>query len=148
MATKSTEKIIEALSLLLEGYAELQEDVGDDDVDIDDDDEEEETEVSESGLVHEVRTAIESVMEGEDYSSADIASLLSTVTEALQEIDPSVFEDAEEEVEEEDEDEDFEVDDDDDEYDVDDDDDEEDEDSEEEDEDEDSDDDEEDDEDE
>jgi phage-related minor tail protein len=65
----------------------------------------------ESLIVAEVKTAIESVMESEDYLPEDFASLLSAVTEALEEIEPSVFSDDSEDEEGDEEDDDEEYDD-------------------------------------
>jgi ribonuclease E len=99
MVSKPTTRIIEALTQLIESYIELQEHVEDDsfvptytdsdDVDADDDAEEVDTEAM---LVNEVRGAIEAVMEAEDYSPDDFAALVSSMSEALEEIDPSIFE--------------------------------------------------------
>ena len=114
MATKGAEKIIEALTQLMEGYIELQESVERDFGGREGDDETELSSEVDSALVTEVRAAIESVMEEEDYSAEEFASVISMVTDALEEIDPDVF-DQEEEDEEDDEDEDEDEDDDDDE---------------------------------
>lgn len=100
MTSKPTEKIIEALTQLLEGYAELQESVareygssGDEDDDRDDTDEGEE-ELSpevEAALVVEMKAALEAVVEGEDYTPEEVANFITTLTESLEEIDPTVF---------------------------------------------------------
>jgi|LauGreDrversion4_2_1035121.scaffolds.fasta_scaffold127412_3 hypothetical protein len=157
MTTKATEKIIEALTQLVEGFAELQEKLEEDydpevesesdDDDTDSDDEEGATGIEEA-IVTEIKAAVESVIENEDCAPEDLASIVSALTGALEEIDPEVFShgEAEEEEEEEEEyedidDEDFDEDYDEDEDEDDDDDEDEDEDEEEEDEDEDEDDD-------
>lgn len=121
MASKVTRKITEALSDLLQAYSELlaglQTEFGIS--------EESETEASEeaadeleSSLVNEMRAAVELVMDQDDYAADDIAALITSLTEALEEIDPTIFEAAEEEEEEEgDDDEDYVVEDEEDEYD-------------------------------
>ena len=132
MTTKATEKIIDALTQLVEGFAELQEGL-EDDLDPaaaaegdDDDDSEEEVDI-EDALVTEIRAAVEAVIENEDCAPEDLASIVSALTDALEEIDPEVFShgepaEAEEEEEEyEDDDEDYDDDEDDEEDDEDDD---------------------------
>jgi hypothetical protein len=121
MASKVTRKITEALSDLLQAYSELlaglQTEFGIS--------EESETEASEeaadeleSSLVNEMRAAVELVMDQDDYAADDIAALITSLTEALEEIDPTIFEAAEEEEEEEgDDDEDYVVEDEEDDYD-------------------------------
>ena len=113
MGSKITRKITDALSELLEGYTELLESLEDEypTDDIGDVDSNDELDI-ESSLITEVRAALELVMESEDYSPDDIASLITSMTEALEEIDPSIFE--QEEGEEEDDDDDYIVDDEDD----------------------------------
>lgn len=136
MSNRATEKIMEALSQLLEGFAELQdsleteygEEADEDDID------EGETEVKDpdAAIVAELKTAIEGCIETDDYTPEEIANLIAALTEALEEVDPNVFSDTVEEDEEEEEDEDDEdYDDDDDDLDLDDDEDDEDEDEEE-----------------
>ena len=111
MSSKATEKIIDALTELLEGYSELQESLErefnagkkvtesmDDD---DDDDEESDDEVEvnpevDAAIVTELKAALETVMEAEDYSPEEIAQVVTTMTDALQEIDPGIFEQEEE----------------------------------------------------
>ncbi|RMG43197.1 MAG: hypothetical protein D6719_04300 [Candidatus Dadabacteria bacterium] len=102
MAQRSSEKIIEALSMLMEGFSELQESVeqefGKDSLLDDLEEEEEENGVNEeidAAIVTEIRAAIETVMETDDYSTEEFATLVSTMTDALEEIDPDVFEDEE-----------------------------------------------------
>lgn len=104
MSTKTSEKILDALTLLLEGYSELQrsaqKELGggkdlDEDEDDDDDEDEEEEEVSpevEAAVVAEIKTTLETVLESEDYSPEAFALVISSLTNALEEIDPDVFE--------------------------------------------------------
>lgn len=120
MTTKAAEKIIDALTQLMEGYCELQEavenDYGSADKDDDDDDDESSGELNaeaDAAIVNEMRAALEAVIEAEDYTPDEIASVISTMTDALEEIDPDVFEkesedEDEEEYEDDDEDEDLE----------------------------------------
>lgn len=136
MTMKATEKMIEALTLLFEGYTELQETIENElepgspaistDEDDADDDEDEESD-ADALIVAEVRAALEAVIENEDYTPDDMASLVSTMTEALEEIAPDVFAEASDSDEDEDDDDSYEeeeedYDEDDDEYDEDDDD--------------------------
>lgn len=118
MASKATRKMTEALSDLLEAYSELLEGLHEEFGTEDSEAEEGAAATSpemESGLVNEVRAAVELVMDQDDYTADDIASLITSMTEALEEIDPSIFEqvDEEEEAEEIEVDEDDEDDDDD-----------------------------------
>lgn len=122
MTTKAVEKIIDAMNQLLEGYSELQElleeDLGTEK------EAAEEGELSsevDAALVSELRTALESLVESEDYSTEELASVVSALTDALQEMDPDVFESGEEEDDDfDDDDDDDEDDEDDEEYDEDD----------------------------
>jgi len=124
MASKVTRKITEALSDLLQAYSELLEGLQAE-FGISEDSETEPSEEAadelESSLINEVRAALELVMDQDDYAADDIAALITSLTEALEEIDPTIFEAAEEEEgeeAEEDDDEDYVVDDEDeDEYD-------------------------------
>lgn len=108
MAMKASEKIIDGLAQIMEGFAELQEAVESeygaehDETTEDEDDSEVNLEID-AAIVNEMRAAIEAVMENEEYGPEEIASLVSTMTDALEEIDPEVFEESDEE-EEEDED--------------------------------------------
>lgn len=141
MTSKATEKIIDALTQLVEGFAELQESLeddfkpGSDSDDEDDSDEESEGDI-EDALVTEIRAAVEAVIENEDCAPEDLASIVSALTGALEEIDPEVFADDEssDDDEEEEDDDEEEYDEDDDDMDLDDDDEEYDEDEEDEDE--------------
>jgi hypothetical protein len=118
MASKVTRKITEALSDLLQAYSELLEGLQAE-FGISEDSETEPSEEAadelESSLVNEVRAALELVMDQDDYAADDIAALITSLTEALEEIDPTIFEAVEEE--EEADEEDYIVDDEEDEYD-------------------------------
>ena len=95
MAIKGAEKIIEALTQLMDGYCELQEAIERDFGGRGEKSEEGATELSsevDAALVTEIRAAIETVMEEEDYSAEEIASVISILTDSLEEIDPDVFE--------------------------------------------------------
>jgi len=135
MSTKAAEKIIDALTQLVEGFAELQEKLEEDyDPEREDDDTDESEAKSEvigssleDALVTEIRAAVESVIENEDCAPEDLASIVSALTDALEEIAPEVFTQESEE-EDEEEDEDIDLDDEDEDYDEDEDEDEEDED--------------------
>lgn len=126
MTTKAAEKIIEALTQLVEGFAELQgqlEQDFDPEAQTEESDDDEETEGAgglEEALVTEVRAAVESVIENEDCAPEDLATVISALTDALGEIAPEVLAEEEEESEEEDyEDDDDDIDLDDDDYDYD-----------------------------
>ncbi len=107
MATKGAAKIIEALTQLMEGYVELQQSVERDFGSREGEDEGELSSEVDTAIVTEVRAAVESVMEDEDYSAEEMASVISMLTDALEEIDPDVFsQDEDEEEEDEDEDDD------------------------------------------
>ncbi|MGI6524239.1 MAG: hypothetical protein ACOX2O_02955 [Bdellovibrionota bacterium] len=101
MTNRASEKIIDALTQLIEGYNELQESLGydfeghDDDEDGDMGDENINPEL-EASIVSEMHSALDAVIDSEDVSAEEIAMLLSSLTEALEEIDPSVFEPDEE----------------------------------------------------
>jgi len=111
MSTKAADKIIDALVQLLEGYSDLQQAVEEDlGLDLEKDGlVEEDIELNpemDAAMVTELRFVIETVMETEDYSTEEVASLISNLTDALEEIDPDVFEteDIEIDIDEEDED--------------------------------------------
>jgi ribonuclease E len=98
MSPKISEKITDALAELMEAFAELQQSVsksikdGDDDDDTEENDEDKVMSAEQDeALVAEVRTALESALESEDVSPEEFATLLSSLTEALEEIDPDVF---------------------------------------------------------
>ena len=100
---KAAEKIIEALTQLMEGYAELQESLEDDFGSSLEGDDKVSAELD-AALVTEMRAAIESVIENEDYTAEEVASVISTMTDGLQEIDPDVFATEEDEEAEDDDD--------------------------------------------
>ncbi len=106
MSMKSTEKMIEGLSILMDGFAELREEVEEEyraESGLEDDEEEDE-ELSlevDAAIVNEFRAAIEAVMENDETSTEDIATMSTSLTDALEEIDPSVFAEESEEDEEE-----------------------------------------------
>ena len=50
----------------------------------------------EAQLVGESRVVVESVLEDSDWSTDDLASVIATLTDALEEIDPDLFEDVDE----------------------------------------------------
>ncbi len=125
MANKSSEKIVDALTQLLEGFNELQESIrndfgassADDELEDDEDSEEAEAE-AEAAIAAELKTALETVIETEDFAPEEVAALISVLTGSLEEIDPNVFA---EDQSADDEDDDYDVDDDDDLEDIDDD---------------------------
>ena len=100
MTSKAAEKIIDALAQLMEGFAELQQSIEDefdpDRVEDDDDDEVEdeldgEKKTAETALITELKAAIEGVIDSEDYSPEEFASLISAMSQALEELDPDIF---------------------------------------------------------
>ena len=122
MTNRATEKIMEALSQLLEGFAELQDSLDTEygeDSDDDDDKDTDDVEITDpdAAIIKELKIAIEGSIETDDYTPEEIANLIAALTEALEEVDPNVFSDGsdddEEETEEEDDDEDYDDDDDD-----------------------------------
>lgn len=122
MTSKAADKIVDALNQLLEGFSELTENIQQElgeKTDLAATEEEELNADLESALVTELRAAIESVLENEDHSTEEVAGLIATMYEALEEIDPDIFERSlgEDENETEDEYDDIDDDDDDDEID-------------------------------
>lgn len=119
MTTKAAEKIIEGLTSVMEGFYELRRAVREDlgaTGEAGDDEEEEAADPEleadvESAVANEMRAAIETVLESEEYSSEELAAMLSAVTEGLEEVDPDVF--AEQVEESDDDDLDYDYDDDD-----------------------------------
>lgn len=109
MAQRATEKIMEALSQLLEGFAELQDgiesEIGEDLDESEDEEDETESETldPDAAIVKEMKVAIEGAIETDDYSPEEVANLIASLTEALEEIDPNIFSEVEEEEEEEEE---------------------------------------------
>ncbi len=98
---KPVDKIMEALTLLMEGFQELQSKIAEEHTDEDEELEEESPEV-ESEVINETRLALEGVIDSEDYSTEEIASVIAHLMEAIQEIDPDVFDEDEEDHSEED----------------------------------------------
>ncbi len=108
---KSSNKLAEGLSSFLAAFKEVESRLKDEYGD------ESEDEIT-SGLITELASAAETIVDSEDYSSAFIASAASSLTDALKELDPDIFEYKEEdeeddEDEDEDDDEDLELDEDD-----------------------------------
>jgi hypothetical protein len=111
MSSKASEKIIEAVTLLVEGFAELQEGLAEEYGVTEEGEEEVEAEEGEANgfndaLVTELRAVVESVIDNEDCGPEDLATILSALGGALEEVAPEVFaqdesEGAEEEEEEE-----------------------------------------------
>ena len=113
MSVRATEKIMEALSQLLEGFAELQDSLdsdlddeveGDDESDVDDDDIVAST--PEMVVLKHLKSAIEAVIETDDFAPEEIANLIAALTEALEEIDPNIFTEGESEDEDDEDDDD------------------------------------------
>ncbi|MCB0331052.1 MAG: hypothetical protein KDD70_15380 [Bdellovibrionales bacterium] len=104
---RAAEKIIEGLTTLMEGFVELQEKVeaefesenprGESDTE----DPDVRVEID-AAVVTEIRATLEAVMDAEDYSADEFATFISVAQDALEEIDPDVFEEVEESEEAED----------------------------------------------
>lgn len=98
MTTKAAEKMIEAFTALMEGFSELQEEIENEygvstDEDDEEDEEDEERDIeADTAVVNEMRAVLEAVVDNEDFAPEEIAALITTVTDALEEIDPNVFE--------------------------------------------------------
>lgn len=95
MTPKATDKIIEALTELMEGFAELQEaaekEFKTEGVELSEEADEEASAEIDAAVVNEMRAALENVIENEDYSAEEFADVISALTDALEEIDPGVF---------------------------------------------------------
>ena len=95
MTSKATDKIIEALTELMEGFAELQEaaekEFKTEGVELSEEADEEDSAEIDAAVVNEMRAALENVIENEDYSAEEFADVISALTDALEEIDPGVF---------------------------------------------------------
>lgn len=110
MSMRAAEKIIESLTLLMEGFLELQESIeseyGEDSEDeLETEEEEEDEEFRSEGdiaLINEVQAALDAVIDTEDLAPEQVATMLSVLTDALEEIDPDVFEEEDDDLEEED----------------------------------------------
>lgn len=106
MAMRAAEKIVDGLIQAMEGFVELQQGIEEEFASENgngydaDKASSEMTEEVDAAIVTELRAAIESVMDSEDYGSDEIAALFSSMSDALEEIDPDVFEETEEEEEE------------------------------------------------
>ena len=126
MTSKATDKIIDALTELMEGFAELQEaaekEFKTEGVELSEEADEEASAEIDAAVVNEMRAALESVIENEDYSAEEFADVISALTDSLEEIDPGVFVEHEAGEEDDSDDIDDDLDDDDDLYDDDDDD--------------------------
>ncbi len=134
MASHATEKLTTALSQLVEAYTELQEEVSeklnseDTGYEADDDNNNETDEKStdkimseiDTAMVSELKLAIDSVIDSDDVSTEEFATIITTVVDALEELDPNCFSVENEELEEEEEDDDEKFDEDDDDVDIDD----------------------------
>ena len=94
MRNKASDKITEALAQLMEGLTELDEEVKSQHNMDPETEELEDPDIAaeiEAEIITEVRAAVETLMDTDDYSSEEIANLVTSLREALQEIDPSVF---------------------------------------------------------
>jgi hypothetical protein len=112
---KPEDKIIEGMTELLEGFVELHTKI-ESDFDASAVDFEDETNADlrieiDAAIVTEMRATLESVMDTEDYTSEQIATFLTVMQDALEEIDPDVFEQEEDELAISEEEEEFEDDD-------------------------------------
>ncbi len=117
MNSKATEKIIDGLNQLLEGYAELKlslkkefgykEEVEQDE-EKEDESKESETlsEEFEEALAMEIKGAMENVVDNENYSPQDFAEVFSLLSDSLEELDPDIFASAEDEDNDDDDDDD------------------------------------------
>ena len=92
MSGNHTRRLTESLTELLEAFVELQDSVESElDSDSSVTEDQYSSEELESGLVNEVRNALELVLESDEFKVDDVATLISCITEALEEIDPSIF---------------------------------------------------------
>ena len=111
MSKKAVEKIADSLAQFLEGYTELKAKLDDeygvekDETEIEDE-ETETTEEFDAALITELKAAIETALESEDYSPDVLANAIVSMTEALEEIDPDIFESSDDDEDEEEEEED------------------------------------------
>jgi hypothetical protein len=101
MVMKASEKIIEGLTTVMEGFAALQQAIEEEydveEAELDDSPDSPANLEIDAAIVTEVRACVEAVMENEEYAPEEVASLVSTMTDALEEIDPGVFEEPESE---------------------------------------------------
>ncbi len=102
MANDPTSKITDALANLMISFKELQtsleEELGIDEFESD----LEENPELEAAMIKEVKNALETTMDTEDYETEEVASLISTLTDSLEEIAPELFSDDDDDDEEED----------------------------------------------
>ena len=84
------DKMTDALAALMEGFTKLVEEIKEEH-DIGDDNDEELNAAVDADIDSNFRVVIEGVMDSDDYSSEEIASMVAHLTESLQEIDPDVF---------------------------------------------------------
>jgi hypothetical protein len=104
----AADKIMESLTLFMEGYAELTSGIESDYAAEGEEefDEAKSSEVAlevEAAIITEMRAALEAIMETEDFGTEEIAIAISSLSEALEEIDPDVFEASDDDEEESDE---------------------------------------------
>jgi hypothetical protein len=85
----SSAKLDQALSDLIEAFTELE-------IELDGKFGEDEDTYS-SALIETLEAAIENALDEQDSNTTVVATLLSTLTEALEELDPSAFDEIEEE---------------------------------------------------
>ena len=102
---RATDKIIDALSQLIEGYVELKDQLqgelgAENDIEESEDGIESNPELD-AAIVTEVRGAIEAALESADVTPEDFGEVVASLTEALEEIDPDIFEGGSEEESEE-----------------------------------------------
>ena len=82
---KTHSKLDQALNDLIEAYSELEEELGTKHA--------EDEEALSHAMIEALETSIEGALEEHDYSSSNFASVLSMLTEALEQVDPAAFED-------------------------------------------------------
>ena len=84
----NTDKMTDALAALMEAFTELVEEIKEEH---DAEDDEETIVAVDADIDSNFRVVIEGVMDSDDYSTEEIASMVAHLTESLQEIDPDVF---------------------------------------------------------
>lgn len=97
MTMNAVDKIVEGLTRLLEGFSEL-EDALESDFGAGVASNDEEFSVA---IISEIRAAVETCIESEEYTPEYIASLVSAFVGALEELDPDIFGDENEDEESE-----------------------------------------------
>ena len=118
MDNKTLDKLIKSMNGLIAGFQAVEEDVKaqhDIDPESDDlnDDPEKLAEIN-TGVISEVRTILETMIDDDEYSAEEIGKVLTALSEALQEIDPDVFDASDDDEEDDDESDDVDYDEDDD----------------------------------